>query len=325
MPPDVIVAGGGPGGSVFAARLAQRGVSVLLLEKAKFPRHKVCGEFLSHQAVSVLDKLKLKEAFLEQAPSRLNRIVVHFKKRSRTVALSEPGYGLSRFVLDHLLFSRALDAGAQRVQLGIERPNIVASGRAQLDSSLNRMFAFKAHFDGPAGDAEELFFFSRCYVSVTPIEKGFTNICGLAPEHMLHRYGFDFDTLLDRSPALRARIRPLKRRMNWMKAGPIVFESKFGINQTADTYYAGAALAFTAPFTGSGIASALESGRLAGEFCARGAGTLDYMKRCRAMFEKPFQNARRIRAMLDNGRAERFALLLPAGLMFSLTRPRIPA
>lgn len=297
---------------------------VEIIEKAKFPRHKVCGEFLSPQAVTVLDKLKLKEAFFDHEPCRLNRVLVHFKTRSRVVALREPGYGLSRSILDDLLFSRALGAGAQHVPLSTERPNIIAGGRVSLDSSLNRMFAFKAHFTGPGGDAQEMFFFSRCYVSVTPVENGFTNICGLAPEHMLHRYGFDFDTLLDRSPALRARIRPLKRQMNWMKAGPIVFESKFGINQTADTYYAGDVLAFTDPFTGSGIASALESGRLAGDFCARGAGTLGYMEKCRAIFEKPFQNARRIRRMLDTGRAERLALVLPAGLIFTLTRPRIP-
>ncbi len=321
----VRILGGGIAGSAAAIAARALDVPVEIIEKTKFPRHKVCGEFLSHQALCVLDKLKLKDAFLEQAPSRLNRIILHFKKRSRTVALREPGFGLSRYVLDGLLFSRALEAGAQHVSLGGQRPNIIASGRVQVDTSLNRMFAFKAHFDGPAGDAQEMFFFSRCYVSVTPIEKGFTNICGLAPEHMLHRYGFDFDTLLDRSPALRARIRPLKRQMNWMKAGPIVFESKFGINQTAETYYAGDALAFTDPFTGSGIATALESGRIAGEHCARGVSTLDYMQKCRAMFEKPFKNALHIRRMLDNGHAERIALLLPAGLVFSLTRPRIPA
>jgi hypothetical protein len=320
----VRILGGGIAGS--AAALAARALDrpVELIEKAKYPRHKVCGEFLSSQAVGVLDKLKLKGAFLEQAPACLNRVILHFKKRSRTIILKEPGYGLSRYVLDDLLFSHALVAGAQHAPLGGERPNIIASGRVQMDSSLNRLFAFKAHFEGAAGDAEELFFFSRCFVSVTPIEKGFTNICGLAPEHMLHRYGFDFDTLLDRSPALRARIRPLKRQMNWMRAGPIVYESKFGINQTAGTFYAGDALAFTDPYTGSGIAAALESGRLAGECCARGVSTLDYMKQCRKMFEKPFQNARRIRSMIDHGRAEQLALVLPAGLVFSMTRPRIP-
>ncbi len=319
----VRILGGGVAGSAAAISARMRNADVELIEKVHYPRHKVCGEFVSPQAVMLLGKLGVTDAFLGAAPSRLDSIRVHFKKRSRKVKLDEPGYGLSRYVLDDLLFSRALEAGAQHVPLGRERPNIIASGRLPVDTSLNRQFAFKAHFEGPPGDAVEMFFFSRCFVEVTPIEKGFTNICGLAHEHMLHRYGFDFDTFLDRSPALRARIRPLKRQMNWVKAGPIVIDNKFGINETADSFYVGDALAFADPFTGSGLAAALESGRLAGELCARGASSAEYMKQCRAIFLKPFQNAQRIRALLDSGRAELLSMALPASLMFSMTRPRI--
>ena len=62
-----------------------------------------------------------------EAPSRLDRRILHFKKRSRTTALNEPGSGLSRYVFDELLFSRAVAAGARHVPLGTERPNIIAS------------------------------------------------------------------------------------------------------------------------------------------------------------------------------------------------------
>ena len=47
MDAEVIVVGGGPGGSMAARGLAQAGVKVLLLEKARFPRHKPCGGGLS--------------------------------------------------------------------------------------------------------------------------------------------------------------------------------------------------------------------------------------------------------------------------------------
>ena len=54
---DVIVVGAGPGGSATAAHLARRGLSVLLLEKATFPRDKICGDGLTPRAVRALTKL----------------------------------------------------------------------------------------------------------------------------------------------------------------------------------------------------------------------------------------------------------------------------
>ena len=54
---DVIVVGAGPGGSAAAAHLADRGLDVALLEKARFPREKVCGDGLTPRAVKQLLKL----------------------------------------------------------------------------------------------------------------------------------------------------------------------------------------------------------------------------------------------------------------------------
>ena len=51
LPYDAVVVGAGPAGSAAAAMLAQSGRDVLLLEKASFPRSKVCGEFLSGAAL----------------------------------------------------------------------------------------------------------------------------------------------------------------------------------------------------------------------------------------------------------------------------------
>ena len=54
---DVIVVGAGPGGSSTAKWLAEKGASVLLLDKAEFPRDKVCGDGLTPQAIYWLDRL----------------------------------------------------------------------------------------------------------------------------------------------------------------------------------------------------------------------------------------------------------------------------
>src|SRR5476649_354390 len=59
---DVIVVGGGPAGAATALQLARAGVDVTLIERARFPRRKVCGEYQNAGAVSALDRLGLLDA-----------------------------------------------------------------------------------------------------------------------------------------------------------------------------------------------------------------------------------------------------------------------
>jgi flavin-dependent dehydrogenase len=55
--PQVIVVGAGPGGAATAILLAERGLDVLVLDRARFPRPKICGEYLSPDAARILDRL----------------------------------------------------------------------------------------------------------------------------------------------------------------------------------------------------------------------------------------------------------------------------
>ena len=74
---DVIVVGAGPAGAATAILLAERGWSVALLDKAAFPRPKICGEYLSPEASRILDRLGVLKA-VDQAgaqPLRGMRIV----------------------------------------------------------------------------------------------------------------------------------------------------------------------------------------------------------------------------------------------------------
>ena len=54
---DVIIAGGGPAGSSAAINLALRGARVLLVEQKKFPRAKLCGEFISPECADLFARL----------------------------------------------------------------------------------------------------------------------------------------------------------------------------------------------------------------------------------------------------------------------------
>jgi len=60
--PDVIVVGAGPAGAATALLLAERGLDVLVLDRARFPRPKLCGEYLSPEAARVLDRLDVLKA-----------------------------------------------------------------------------------------------------------------------------------------------------------------------------------------------------------------------------------------------------------------------
>jgi len=71
---DALIIGAGPGGATAALLLARAGWSVGLVEKASFPRPKVCGEFLSATNLPLLRHLGLAESFLELAGPDVRRV-----------------------------------------------------------------------------------------------------------------------------------------------------------------------------------------------------------------------------------------------------------
>lgn len=251
--PEIEIAGGGPAGAAAALAALAEGSAVRVFEKSQFPRHKVCGEFLSPEILGVFDRLGVSEDFLALRPSRIHRARLHFGRRAKSWVLAEPAYGLSRSALDHLLLSIAEKRGAEvRRAAAPERSGdalrIAASGRRSAAEKGSRLFGFKAHFRGPCDDGVDLVFFNRCYAGVSAVEDGVVNICGLAPEAVLGAHGFDPDRLIAASPVLNERARGLSRTINWLITGPVVFRDAF--DQPGGVYLAGDALGFVDPFTG---------------------------------------------------------------------------
>jgi menaquinone-9 beta-reductase len=114
---EVIVVGGGPAGSVTAALLAERGHRVLLLDKARFPRHKACSEYVNAGGTRLLAALGLAAEIEARGAHRMEAMLIHAPGEERFLAdftAAEPGghaIGLSRYRLDALLLDRAREAG----------------------------------------------------------------------------------------------------------------------------------------------------------------------------------------------------------------------
>jgi flavin-dependent dehydrogenase len=117
---DVLVVGGGPAGSAAAGELAARGQRVILAEASPGPRHRVCGEFISAEALPLLQQLGALPAAWKAAPALLERAVFstpsgqQLDVRLPDLSTGEGGaLGLSRRVLDETLLKRAEQRGAQ--------------------------------------------------------------------------------------------------------------------------------------------------------------------------------------------------------------------
>lgn len=182
---DVIIAGAGPAGSSAAIHLAARGLSVLLIEQKKFPRPKLCGEFISPECQDHFEKLGVARSITCSDPATISE-TVFYSSRGHQVTVPSNWFGgrmalgLSRAVMDDVLLRRAGEVGVEviegasvveprintdsvhglRIKTGTEEKEfeapltIDATGRARiLARKLNhshkhkpKLIAFKAHF-----------------------------------------------------------------------------------------------------------------------------------------------------------------------------------
>src|ERR1035441_5888699 len=102
----VHVVGGGPAGAMAAFAAMREGAPVRIFEKSAFPRHKVCGEFLSPAILPLLRRAGCGATFLALRPAVLRSMRLHFGTRVIRHPLPESAYGLSRYELDRLLRTR---------------------------------------------------------------------------------------------------------------------------------------------------------------------------------------------------------------------------
>jgi flavin-dependent dehydrogenase len=121
-PYDVIIIGAGPAGCASALFLHQKGLRVLVLDRAAFPRDKVCGEFISPAADDILAELGVLEAIQQTHPARLQGVAISSYSKPELYIDYPPCPGrakpmtslsLPRFQLDHLLVQKVKEQGIE--------------------------------------------------------------------------------------------------------------------------------------------------------------------------------------------------------------------
>lgn len=131
---EAIVVGAGPGGSATAALLADAGHRVLVLDKAGFPRHKACSEYVNPEGARLLRDLEVEEEALALGAHRMAAMLIHTPGGGRFLAdfaeaeVGRAALGLSRHKLDHLLLRRATAAGAEVMERAHVRDVLVERG-----------------------------------------------------------------------------------------------------------------------------------------------------------------------------------------------------
>src|SRR5437868_650455 len=114
---DALIIGGGPAGATAALLLAEAGWSVALVEQKRFPRRKVCGEYLSATNWPLLARLGIADTFVDLAGPPVRETAIFAGKRQYRAALPRPNAGglwgraLSRERLDTVLLQRAVSRG----------------------------------------------------------------------------------------------------------------------------------------------------------------------------------------------------------------------
>jgi flavin-dependent dehydrogenase len=118
---EVIIAGAGPAGSSAAIHLAREGRRVLLVEQKKFPRAKLCGEFISPECRRHFENLGVADAMTNSDPASISQ-TVFYSSHGHHVTIPSSWFGgpaalgLSRAVMDDVLLRRARECGVEVIE-----------------------------------------------------------------------------------------------------------------------------------------------------------------------------------------------------------------
>lgn len=317
---DHLVIGGGLAGSMVAIRLAAAGRGVTLLEKEPAAHHKVCGEFLSPEAVQYLRQAGVEPLALGAATIRFLRL--SSKHRTVETALPFTALSLSRYILDESMLSRAAQSGcnvergvfvekltthgstavAELCGGGSLRANAVflATGKHDLrgwdrpPTSQSDLVGFKMHWQLAPAQTEalrnfiEIFVFPGGYGGLCLVEGDAANLCLVVRRAALRRVaGW---------PALLAAVLDKNRQLRQLMQGAkALWERPLAISpipygylasRPSDLWCVGDQAAVIPSFTGDGMSIALHSAALAAQMYLAGESADEYCRTLRAQLSR---------------------------------------
>jgi flavin-dependent dehydrogenase len=297
---DLVIVGAGPAGSIAAAVAARGGARVLLIDRARFPRDKMCGDTVNPGAIAILQRLGLRAA---DAGLAVAGMLVTGPDRARVEARYPRGISgraILRRDLDAALLASAAAAGAD-VQDGLlveqtlveeqavrgvivrapgrqalrvpARIVIAADGReSRLARALGlarhpiapRRWAVGGYFENVAGTTTlgEMHLRAGLYVGVAPVPGGLTNACVVTADRgRLRRAAALLDETVRTDPELADRFAPARRVGRPVCLGPLAVDCC--VAGCPGLLLAGDAAGFIDPMTGDGLRFAMRGGELA--------------------------------------------------------------
>jgi flavin-dependent dehydrogenase len=358
---ETLIVGGGPAGAAAAIHLGRNGRLVTLLEQSTAAHHKVCGDFLSREAIAYLDRLGLDLHRLGALPVYTVRLAA--QKEIAACDLPFPALSLTRRSLDEALLNLASQSGAKihrgcrldslskastgfnaRVSNGVclnSNTAFLATGKKDVAGhrrpagSQNDLVAFKMYFRlSPAQQQKlsgsvELYLFPGGYAGLQPVEDHQANLCLLitraALRHCDNQWPAVLSHLSNSSDLLAQRLDSAEQLL----PKPLALSSiPYGMMRESTSpglWPLGDQVAVIPSFSGDGISIALHSAQLAADFCIRGKSAMEFVHQLRKELRFSFALATMLsRLMIAAPALAHATRLWPALLGIIATRTRIP-
>jgi menaquinone-9 beta-reductase len=298
---DVMIAGGGLAGLSLAIQLARK-YRVIVFEKDSYPKHKVCGEYISMESKPFLQHLGLPVD--DMALPVINKLLVTDTRGNKVnTSLPMGGFGISRYLLDEQLSELALEAGVtlltkskvddiqftgdtfsttvkdknytakvacgawgkrSNVDVKMQRPFIEEKSK-----SLNNYLGIKYHIRYPwPQDCIGLHNFADGYCGISPIEEDKVCLCYLSTAATLQKCDND----------IKRMEREVLMKNPWLdeifNTAEFLYESPLAISQISfqkkeqvmnHVLLTGDAAGMITPLCGNGMSMAFRSAKVAAQ------------------------------------------------------------